>query len=80
MLLGAPARLCHRDSRSRTPVAKRISGGLEPDPSGEMRNRDRLESGSFRILHGEVPEGADAEHGDPLMRHRVGPDQFGEFR
>src|SRR2546430_2159469 len=30
--LGAPARLCHRNSRSRTPVAKRISGGGEPDP------------------------------------------------
>jgi len=25
--LGAPARLCHRNSESRTPVAKRISGG-----------------------------------------------------
>src|SRR2546430_9215173 len=30
--LGAPARLCHRNSRSRTSVAKRISGGGEPDP------------------------------------------------
>jgi hypothetical protein len=30
--LGAPARLCHRNSESRTPVAKRISGGGEPDP------------------------------------------------
>src|SRR5215813_5359169 len=29
--LGAPARLCHRNSRSRTPVAKRVSGGGEPD-------------------------------------------------
>src|SRR5215831_16251699 len=29
--LGAPARLCHRNSESRTPVAKRISGGGEPD-------------------------------------------------
>jgi hypothetical protein len=30
--LSAPARLCHRNSRSRTPAAKRISGGGEPDP------------------------------------------------
>jgi WD40 repeat protein len=30
--LGAPARLCHRNSESRTSVAKRISGSGEPDP------------------------------------------------
>src|ERR1700674_3843737 len=30
--LGAPGRVCQRNSRSRTPVAKRISGGGEPDP------------------------------------------------
>jgi hypothetical protein len=30
--LGAPARLCHRNSESRTPVAKRISGRGKPDP------------------------------------------------
>src|SRR6267378_2695339 len=30
--LGAPARLCHWNSQSRTPVAKRVSGGGEPDP------------------------------------------------
>src|SRR5215469_9573292 len=30
--LGAPARLCHRNSESRTPVAQRISGGGEPHP------------------------------------------------
>src|SRR6267378_3064848 len=30
--LGAPARLCHRNSESRTLVAKRVSGGGEPDP------------------------------------------------
>src|SRR6266576_5544699 len=29
--LGAPARLCHRNSQSRTVVAKRISGGGESD-------------------------------------------------
>src|SRR5258706_2814063 len=30
--LGALARLCHRNSESRTFVAKRVSGGGEPDP------------------------------------------------
>src|SRR6267143_7051243 len=30
---GAPARLCHRNSESRTAVAKRISDGGEPDPA-----------------------------------------------
>src|SRR6266404_3346342 len=30
--LCAPARLCHRNSESRTLVAKRVSGGGEPDP------------------------------------------------
>src|SRR5258707_6124440 len=30
--MGAPARLCHRNGQSRAPVAKRISGGGEPDP------------------------------------------------
>ena len=30
--MGAPARQCHRNRQSRTPVAKRISGGEEPDP------------------------------------------------
>jgi general secretion pathway protein A len=32
--LGAPARLCQRSDGSRTPVAKRISGGGGPDPEG----------------------------------------------
>src|SRR5271170_7791537 len=40
-----------------------------------MRNRDGLESSSLRILHGEMPEAADAEHGDALMRLRIGPAQ-----
>src|SRR5260370_28366227 len=40
-----------------------------------MRNRDRLESGRFRILHGEVPEAADAEHRDALVWLGVGPAQ-----
>src|SRR2546430_6651462 len=31
--LGAPARLCHGNSRSRTAVAKRISDGGEPNPA-----------------------------------------------
>jgi hypothetical protein len=30
--LGAPARVCQRNSRSRAPAAKRISGDGEPDP------------------------------------------------
>src|SRR5258706_7411849 len=29
---GRAARLCHWNSQSRTPVAKRVSGGGEPDP------------------------------------------------
>jgi len=45
-----------------------------------MGNRDRLESGSFRILHGEAPEAADTEHGDPLVRHGVGPAQAAPHR
>src|ERR1700732_127938 len=45
-----------------------------------MRNRDGLESGSFRILHGEVPEAADAENGDALVRLGVGPAQSAPHR
>src|SRR5882672_8078099 len=45
-----------------------------------MRNRDRLESGSLRILQGEVPEAADAEHGDPLVRLGLGPAQAAPHR
>jgi len=41
--LGAPARLCQRNSRSRTPVAKRIPGGGERDP-------ERSDQGSVAAL------------------------------
>ena len=40
---------------------------------GRMGNRDRLESGGLRILHGEVPETADAEHGHALVRLGISP-------
>src|ERR1700726_319507 len=45
-----------------------------------MRNRDGLESGSFGILHGEVPEAADAQHGDALVGLGVGPAQSAPHR
>src|SRR5258708_37303786 len=45
-----------------------------------MRNRDRLESSSFRILDSQVPEAADAEHGDPFVRFGVSPAQAAPHR
>jgi hypothetical protein len=41
--LGAPTRLYHRNSESRTPVAKRISGGGEPDPEGADQGSTAVE-------------------------------------
>ena len=46
--LGAPARLCQRNSRSRTPVAKRIPGGGEPDPESQIQGRLLLSEGERR--------------------------------
>jgi hypothetical protein len=48
--LGAPARLCHRNSQTRTPVAKRISGGGEPDPRGQIKGRLLLSEGEKGTL------------------------------
>src|SRR6266480_5162870 len=48
--LGAPARLCHRNSQSRTPVAKRISGGGEPDPE----RSDQGSAAAFRRRKGDT--------------------------
>ena len=41
--LGAPARLCHRNSESRTPVAKRISGGATLAEIAHRLGRKALE-------------------------------------
>src|SRR5437868_7320810 len=40
-----------------------------------MRNGNGLEAGGLRVLHGQVPKSADAEHGHTLMRLRIGPAQ-----
>src|SRR5579864_9589205 len=45
-----------------------------------MRNRDGVESGCFRILHGEVSEAADAQYGDALVRLGVSPTQAAPHR
>ena len=43
--LGALARLCHRNSESRTSVAKRVSGGGEPILRGQIKGRLLLSEG-----------------------------------
>src|SRR5258708_2223893 len=50
--MGAPARLCHRNGQSRTPVAKRISGGGEPDPE----RSDQRSAAAFRRRKGTLAE------------------------
>src|SRR5438105_8669529 len=48
--LGTPARLCHRNSESRTPIAKRVSGGGEPDPE----RADQGSAAAFRWRKGDT--------------------------
>src|SRR5947209_2856625 len=40
-----------------------------------MRDCDGLEACGLRVLHCQVPEAADAEHGHALMRLGIGPAQ-----
>src|SRR5882762_7335878 len=67
--LGAPARLCHRNSRSRTPVANRISDGGEPDPARSDQGsvtalgRRKGDTGRDRSPPGSKDAGGRGGHG-----------------
>ena len=74
--LDAPARLCHRNSESRTSVAKRISGGGEPDPvrsdpgSAAAFGRRKGDTGRDRSPPG--PEGTGGRGGNSQARYDSG--------
>src|SRR5258708_25397830 len=75
--LGAPARLCHRNSQSRTPVAKRISGGGEPHPersdqgSAAAFGRRKSDTGRDRSPPGSKGTGGGGGYGQTRYDSRL---------